>query len=89
MSPRTPTDLPTSGFMFFVAGGPNPLGPINVWKRDPGSGFWALLATITGPDAVFFKWITVCSVNASELFFEYTEAPNTSVLLEEISGGGI
>lgn len=83
LSPRTPTSRTTFGFMFFFVGDAS---SISIWKRDPASLIWALLATITPPDLAVLKWITVCTLNASELYFEApSQVPaDNRIFVEEI-----
>lgn len=94
LSPICPaTGKPTSGFSFMVLC--DALTTLTVWKRDPGSQCWGVLATFTNvaPNAIApFTWVAVCDCNASELWFE-TDADNDDtptgpllVLVEETSG---
>jgi len=89
LSPRTPHDLKTQGFAYFISG--TGVTTITCWKREPHSGFWAKLFTVDGADLALFEWDTVCDVNPCELWFQTDAASIESeipagVWLEELGG---
>lgn len=76
MSPDVPADgRESAGITFMVVGVGGTF--LEVWKRESGSGIWAILARFTPPDFAVFKWMDVCSLNASELYFVTDAQPGT------------
>ena len=80
MSPTAPaTGHKATGIMFLVAADAGT--SCAVWVRDPATGIWGVLATFGATDTpafATFQWVTVCNLNASELYF-VTDASMSSI----------
>ncbi|MBV8982249.1 MAG: hypothetical protein JO086_15205 [Acidimicrobiia bacterium] len=94
LSPVCPANgRPTTGFMCMVVA--DTITTLVVWKRDPHTLAWGVLASFDVPNnsLATFTWISFCGVNASELWFQTDAAAATHttlgplVLVEETSGG--
>jgi hypothetical protein len=83
----------TTGFLAMVVG--TSITTLTVWLRDPHTLLWGELASFDVPNDALdvFKWITICGVNASEIYFETDAADETSggigpaILVIEQAGG--
>lgn len=93
LSPQAPAPgRSTTGFLVMLIG--TDVSTLTIWVRDPATGLWGFLADYSSSDdepLEVFKWITICGVNACELYFE-TDAEDedgdgpTAVVIET-SGG--
>lgn len=84
LSPRTSTGLRTRGFMFCLLGMLEgaPTTTIKIWKRATSVGWWQPLATVTDWAG---EWVTVCDVNACQLWFELPIGPaSLGLAIEEL-----
>lgn len=86
------TGRATTGFLFLVMA--DTCTTLTVHMRDPHTLAWGEIASFDVPNDTLapFKWITVCGVNACELWFETNAASDESdygplVLVAETSGG--
>lgn len=87
LTPRTSCGLRTHAIMFCqvndIAGRPAALG-VTIWKRHAATGRWAILAVVTGWGG---EWVTICELNASQLWFQLVgnvDGQAVQIAIEEI-----